>query len=226
MPDRERKRVPDDRSDILKGSLPKSPAHHWDTENPSIWSWTKRTRRRIEMKQLGEVWRSCTRDNVEAGESYFVLNPAADRQLMEIKEKRSNVSRFRSFVDETSWAVIHSLDFIKKNLRRASKESIAIIKPRENTRGNARFSSFHRKILWDWTDPPNLQISQLTEFVHLFLQCELTVKNDTEITSCTGKEMSLWPTRTEEGRSIPGAEPMRTISVLSTEEQESPNQGK
>ena len=35
MPDRERKRVPDDRSDILKGSLPKSPpAHHWDTENP------------------------------------------------------------------------------------------------------------------------------------------------------------------------------------------------
>ena len=30
MPDRERKRVPDDRSDILKGSLPKSPpAHPW-----------------------------------------------------------------------------------------------------------------------------------------------------------------------------------------------------
>ena len=34
MPNRERKRVPDDRSDILKGSLPKSPpAHLWDTEN-------------------------------------------------------------------------------------------------------------------------------------------------------------------------------------------------
>ena len=87
MPDRERKRVPDDRSDILKGSLPKSPpAHPWDTENPSIWGWTKRTRRRVEVKQLGEVWRSCTRDNVEAGESYFVLNPAADRQPVEIKE--------------------------------------------------------------------------------------------------------------------------------------------
>ena len=28
-----------------------------------------RTRRRIEVKQLGEVWRSRTRDNVEAGES-------------------------------------------------------------------------------------------------------------------------------------------------------------
>ena len=38
------------------------------------------------MNQLREVWRSCTRDNVEAGESYFVLNPAADRQPVEIKE--------------------------------------------------------------------------------------------------------------------------------------------
>ena len=42
------------------------------------------------MKQLGEVWRSSTRDNVEAGESYFVLNPAADRQSMEIKKERNN----------------------------------------------------------------------------------------------------------------------------------------
>ena len=32
MPDIERKRVPDDRSDILKGFVPKSPpAHSWDT---------------------------------------------------------------------------------------------------------------------------------------------------------------------------------------------------
>ena len=42
-----------------------------------------------------------------------------------------------------------TLDFIKENLRRASKESIAIIKPRENTRGNKSFSSFYRKILSD-----------------------------------------------------------------------------
>ena len=35
------------------------------TENPSIWGWTKRRRRRIEMKQTREVWRT--------GESYFVL---------------------------------------------------------------------------------------------------------------------------------------------------------
>ena len=28
MPDRERKRAPDDRSNILKGSLPKSPSAH------------------------------------------------------------------------------------------------------------------------------------------------------------------------------------------------------
>ena len=89
MLDRERQWVPDDRSDILKGPLPKSPpAHPWDTENPSIWGWTKRTRR-TETKQLGEVWRSCTRDNVEAGESYFVLNPAADRQPMETKSSRT-----------------------------------------------------------------------------------------------------------------------------------------
>ena len=26
------------------------------------------------MKQLREVWKSCTRDNVKAGEGYFVLN--------------------------------------------------------------------------------------------------------------------------------------------------------
>ena len=30
------------------------------------------------MKQLREVWRSCTRDKEEADESYFVLNLAAD----------------------------------------------------------------------------------------------------------------------------------------------------
>ena len=38
------------------------------------------------MNQLGEVWRSCTRGNVETGESYFVFNLAADRQPMEIKK--------------------------------------------------------------------------------------------------------------------------------------------
>ena len=39
--------------------------------------------------------------------------------------------------------------FIKENLRRDSKESIAIIKPRENKRGNKSFGNFHRKILSD-----------------------------------------------------------------------------
>jgi len=68
-----------------------------------------------------------------------------------------------------------------------SKESIAIIKPRENKIRNDSSGSFHRKILSDRTDPPGLKISQLTEFFHLFLQWQLTVKNDTEITSCTGK---------------------------------------
>ena len=80
MPDRERKRVPDHRSDAMKGSLPQGPpAHSKNTEYPSIRGWTKTARRRVEMKQLREVWRSCTRDNVEADVGYFVLNPAAAR---------------------------------------------------------------------------------------------------------------------------------------------------
>ena len=33
---------------------------------------------RVEMNQLTEVWRSCTRDNAKADESYFVLNPLAE----------------------------------------------------------------------------------------------------------------------------------------------------
>ena len=78
MPDRERKGVPAYRSNVLKGSLPQGPsAHLRNTEDVSIHGWTKSVKRRVEMKQLREVW-SCTRNNVEADESYFVLNPAAD----------------------------------------------------------------------------------------------------------------------------------------------------
>ena len=79
MPDRERKRVPDHRSDVLKESLPIGPpVHPRNTEYSSIRGWARRARRRVQMQQLGEVWRCCTRDKVEADESYFVLNPAAD----------------------------------------------------------------------------------------------------------------------------------------------------
>ena len=79
MPDRERKGVPEHKSDVLKGSLPQGPsAHPRNTEDVSIHGWTKTARRRVEMKQLREVWKSCTRNNVEADDSYFVLNPAAD----------------------------------------------------------------------------------------------------------------------------------------------------
>ena len=49
MPNRERKRVPDDRSDILKGSLPKSPpAHPWDTEEKEVENTDEATQRRME----------------------------------------------------------------------------------------------------------------------------------------------------------------------------------
>ena len=51
---------------------------------------------------------------------------------MENVEKRSDVGRFRNFQNEASCAVDHSLNFIKENLRRASKEIITVIKPGEN----------------------------------------------------------------------------------------------
>ena len=82
MPDREGKRVPDHWSDVLKGFLPQGPpVHPRNTQYPGIWGWAKRARRRVEVKQRREVWRrSCIRDSVEADESYFVSNPAADFQ--------------------------------------------------------------------------------------------------------------------------------------------------
>ena len=56
MPDRDRKRVPDHRSDVLKISPQGSPAHPRNTEGQSIRGLGKR--RRTEMKQPKEVWRS------------------------------------------------------------------------------------------------------------------------------------------------------------------------
>ena len=51
MPDRERKRVPDHRSDVLKGmSTQGPPAHPRNTEYSSIRGRRKRARRRAEMK--------------------------------------------------------------------------------------------------------------------------------------------------------------------------------
>ena len=60
-------------------------------------------------------------------------------------------------------------------MRRASKESIIIIKPRDNKRGNESFSGLKKILL----DPPDLQVNKMTEFVHLFLQYKLGVKNNT-----------------------------------------------
>ena len=86
MPDREKKRVPDDRYDIPKGYLPESsctPLGHGKSEYLRLNEENEENR--SEATRRGK-WRSCTRDNVEAGESYFVLNPVADRQPVEIKE--------------------------------------------------------------------------------------------------------------------------------------------
>ena len=80
---------------------------------------------------------------------------------------------------------------------------MTIITLGENKRGNESFGGFKRKILSDWTDPPDLQVSKLTEFVHLFLQYKLVVKN---VRAALENGMSLWLTHSEEGR----------ISVLSS----------
>ena len=72
-----RGRVPDERSDVLKGSVSQGPpACSRNTEDPSIRE--KRARRRMEMKQLRMVWMNCTGDNVQASERFFALNPACD----------------------------------------------------------------------------------------------------------------------------------------------------
>ena len=66
---------------------------------------------------------------MEADKSYFVLNPATDWQPVEIVER---------------WAV--TVNFIKENLRRATKDSITLSKLRENKRENESFGSFKRKL--------------------------------------------------------------------------------
>ena len=51
MPDRERKGIPEHRSNVLKGSLTQgSSAHTRNTEDVSIHGWAKRVRRRVDMK--------------------------------------------------------------------------------------------------------------------------------------------------------------------------------
>ena len=71
-----------------------------------------------------------------------------------------------------------------------------------------------KKILSDWTHPPDLQVCKVTEFVHLFLSCKLAVKNDTKVMSCIWKwdvTVIHWYWKR---RSISGGEPIRRISVL------------
>ena len=97
------------------------------------------------------------------------------------------MGRFWSFVDEGSLAVDHS-GFLSQKIwgkpaRRAVQWS-SLERPREETKSSG---SFNRKVLPDWTDPPDLRIGLSTELVNLFFQCELIVKNDTETTNCTGK---------------------------------------
>ena len=76
MSNRERKGVPEHKSNVLKGSFPQSPSvHPRNSGDPSIRGWS---RRRVEMEQLREAWWSCTRGKLEADLSYYILNPAAE----------------------------------------------------------------------------------------------------------------------------------------------------
>ena len=43
----------------------------------------------------------------------------------------------------------YSLNFVKENLKRASRESITVMKPGENERGNESVGGFKRKMLSD-----------------------------------------------------------------------------
>ena len=79
------------------------------------------------------------------------------------------------------------MNLIKENPRRASEESVTVTRSGENKRGNESLGVFKRQMLSDCTDPPDLQVSKLTEFVYLFLECKPAVKNDSKVTSCIGK---------------------------------------
>ena len=127
------KGVPDHRyrSSVLKVSLPEGPSvHPRNTEDPSIRGWANRARRRVELKQLKEVWRSCT--------TMYWIRLLIGSPLITLW-----------ILSRTTWV----------DQWRASKESTAIIKPREN-RGNESFGGFRTKILSDWTDPPDRLISR------------------------------------------------------------------
>ena len=85
MPDRERKRVPDLRSNVFKGSLLQLPScppqEHGISKYPRLCEESKRESRPVEMKQLRAWYRAAVplaRGNVEAEENHFVLNPSAD----------------------------------------------------------------------------------------------------------------------------------------------------
>ena len=99
---------------------------------------------------------------------------------------------------ELSWTDDYSLNFTKEHLRRASKKNITTIKPRWNMRRNESFGGFERNILPDWTDPPDLQVRKLIEFVHLFLNAGWLSEMTPRLRGALEGGMSLRPTRKKE----------------------------
>ena len=67
--------------------------------------------------------------------------------------------------------------FLSNYYQGEPEESFTIIKTGENKRGNESFGNFKER--YCLTEPilSDLQVSKLTEFDHLFVQCVLVVKN-------------------------------------------------
>ena len=78
MTDRERKGVPEHKSSVLKDLSPRVLLPILGTRRCEYPRLSEESEKESRDEVTLEVWRSCTRNSVEADENCFVLNPAAD----------------------------------------------------------------------------------------------------------------------------------------------------
>ena len=133
MPDRERKKVPDHRTSVLKRLSQGPPAHPRNMEYPTskylrLSEESEESRDEATQRDMVLYQSQCgSRWELFCIESGCWLVASGDRRAKEW------CGQIRSFADEANWAVDHYS--MKENLKRASKESITTIKPRGNKRG-------------------------------------------------------------------------------------------
>ena len=94
---------------------------------------------REEMEQFRDVPRQCETEAGEICSSLYVNLLLIGSQW----RSKSNSKQFWTFALEASWAADRALNIMKENLRRVSKESITITKPRQYKR--------QTKSWWLWT---------------------------------------------------------------------------